>query len=86
MYTGLAYLSDVCEGCGGETEFPLLGLKVLPKKGALLLWRNLDYEQQPDMRTLHAGLPLRGPSDGEKLAANFWVCAERFETYRTSTL
>ncbi len=60
-FTFLIYLNDAYEG--GETAFPELGIvhRGEPREG--LLFRNTDTQDNPDMRTLHAGRP---PTRGEK--------------------
>jgi hypothetical protein len=66
--TALLYLND--EGLsGGETEFPVLGLKHRGRRGDAIVFRNLDAAGQPDPRTLHAGL---SPSQGEKWLLSQW--------------
>lgn len=55
----ILYLNDV--EAGGETEFPALGIAVIPKKGYAVHWHNCLADGEPDLRTLHAGAPvLRG--------------------------
>lgn len=49
--TVLVYLQDV--QVGGETEFPLLGIKVKPKKGLALVWNSMDREGNCDPLSLH---------------------------------
>jgi prolyl 4-hydroxylase len=64
------YLSDV--DAGGGTDFPDLGITVMPKKGRALLWPSV-YDAQPmkdDARTRHQALPVEA---GTKFAANGWI-------------
>jgi hypothetical protein len=72
IITFFLYLNDVDEG--GETEFPLLGLKVTPKKGKALLWPSVLDEDplQIDYRTRHGALTV---TKGVKYGANAWVRA-----------
>lgn len=70
----LFYLNDRFNG--GETEFPSKGIKVSAKIGRLLIWENLDYNNKPDIDTLHAGLPV---IDGEKWIAIVWVRENKFQ-------
>ena len=72
IITFFLYLNDVDEG--GETEFPLLGLKVTPKKGKALLWPSVLDEDplQIDYRTRHGALTV---TKGIKYGANAWVRA-----------
>ena len=92
IFTGLLYLNAGFQG--GETDFPLLGIKVpamlltltltlilsmmqvQPRRGMMLLWRNLDEALRPDNRTVHQGLPVLS---GTKLAANMWVLERPFQ-------
>lgn len=68
VLTFLLYLND--DFAGGETEFPLIGLRHRGRKGdALFLW-NVQPDGQLDRQTLHAGLP---PTSGEKWLLSQWV-------------
>ena len=66
--TALLYLNDAYEG--GETHFPELGIKVRGGVGDLLIFHNLDAGKMPDMRMIHAGLPI---TSGEKWLATRWI-------------
>jgi hypothetical protein len=66
--TFLIYLNDGFEG--GETDFPLLGLRFKGQVGDALVFANVDPAGVPDRRTLHAGLP---PTAGEKWLLSQWV-------------
>jgi hypothetical protein len=61
LFTFLIYLNDAYEG--GETAFPELGIVHRGTQREGLLFRNIDAQDHPDMRTLHAGRP---PTSGEK--------------------
>ena len=67
--TFIIYLNDDMEG--GETEFPLLNLKIKPQKGKGILFFNLN-DDLLGRRELskHAGLP---PTKGEKWMCNKWI-------------
>jgi len=65
--TLLVYLNEEFEG--GETVFPMLGLRVQPKKNSALVFYNLDEKDREDRRTLHGGSPV---TEGEKWAINIW--------------
>ena len=74
IYTALGYLNDVEEG--GSTEFPDLNISVAPKKGSLLVWKNVlpgTTKVHPD--SLHAGRPV---TKGEKYAFNLWFRENKF--------
>ena len=77
ILTFFLYLSDVEEG--GETEFPMLGLKIKPTKGKAVLWVNtLDSNMnEQDSRTLHEAIEV---SSGTKYSANVWIHLYDFET------
>ena len=74
IYTALGYLNDVEEG--GATEFKDLNISVKPKKGSLLVWKNIlpgTTKLHPD--SLHAGRPV---TKGEKYAFNLWFRENKF--------
>jgi hypothetical protein len=70
ILTFFLYLSDVEEG--GETEFPLIDLKVQPKRGKAILWPSVQNQNLlvQEGRTNHAALPV---VKGLKYAANSWI-------------
>ncbi len=58
-WTAMLALNEPREG--GETDFPHLGFRFTPRAGRLLMWNNMDRHGRPNMKTLHAGMPvLRG--------------------------
>jgi len=67
--TALVYLNDVEEG--GATVFPKLGITVPPKKGRMVIFKNIDEDNPnfPMYESLHGGLPVE---KGQKWACNFW--------------
>eukprot|EP00339_Tiarina_fusa_P009549 CAMPEP_0117006418 /NCGR_PEP_ID=MMETSP0472-20121206/6654_1 /TAXON_ID=693140 ORGANISM="Tiarina fusus, Strain LIS" /NCGR_SAMPLE_ID=MMETSP0472 /ASSEMBLY_ACC=CAM_ASM_000603 /LENGTH=452 /DNA_ID=CAMNT_0004707879 /DNA_START=465 /DNA_END=1823 /DNA_ORIENTATION=- len=70
ILTFFMYLSDV--EAGGGTDFPNLGITVMPKKGRGLLWPSV-YDSAPmsdDKRMQHQALPVE---KGTKFAANGWI-------------
>lgn len=66
-WTAMIFLNDVEEG--GHTEFPNLGAKVTPQRGAILIWNNATVEGVPNQYTLHAGRP---PVKGTKHIITKW--------------
>jgi hypothetical protein len=66
--TCLVYLNDGFEG--GETDFPILGVRSRPPAGGALCFLNVQPSGQPDRRTLHAGL---SPTSGEKWIISQWI-------------
>lgn len=69
ILTVFLYLGDVEEG--GGTNFPLLDLTVMPKKGRALIWPSVldEAPNNVDQRTEHQALPV---TTGIKHAANAW--------------
>lgn len=77
-HTLLVFVTDVPENDGGgHTNFPRLGLKVLPKAGDALLWRNVLSGDGciPDPHALHEGV---APTSCEKIAMNVWIADRPF--------
>lgn len=70
------YLNDVEEG--GETEFPVAGVRVTPKAGRAVVFDNLHANGQADPDSLHAGLPVRR---GEKWLATLWLRQRPYRFY-----
>lgn len=76
VHTVFAYLADV--EAGGETDFPLLGVRITPKTGRVVHFVNLDAAGAPDPRTLHAGMPVRA---GVKWLGTLWTRQRRIRDY-----
>jgi prolyl 4-hydroxylase len=55
-WTAMTYL-NVPEK-GGETFFPRLRLKLIPRRGNLVAWNNLDGHGEPNAFSLHQGMPV----------------------------
>src|SRR5690606_19677545 len=68
IITFLVYLDGDYEG--GETDFPLLGVRYKGRRGDGLLFVNALPDGRPDTRTVHAGRP---PTSGEKWLASQFV-------------
>ena len=68
VLTFLLYLNDGF--AGGETEFPLVGIRCKGNKGDALCFWNVLPDGSPDRQTMHAGLP---PTSGEKWLLSQWV-------------
>jgi hypothetical protein len=66
--TFLIYLNEDFEG--GETEFPMAGIRYRGRTGDALFWANADMEGRPEPLSLHAGLP---PTSGEKWVLSQWI-------------
>ena len=68
IYTCLCYLNNVKEG--GGTCFGNLKINVKPKKGRILVFKNVyDNTNKKHPLSLHAGMPV---IEGEKYAFNLW--------------
>jgi prolyl 4-hydroxylase len=63
---------------GGETEFPVAGLKVDPQAGRAVIFDNLLADGSPDVDSLHAGLPVQS---GEKWLATLWLRQGRYRAF-----
>jgi prolyl 4-hydroxylase len=72
-YTILIYLNDDFDG--GETEFPVLGIKVKPEKGKAVIFRSVDDEGNIIPESRHGGNPV---TRGEKWVCNKWVHFKEF--------
>jgi prolyl 4-hydroxylase len=68
VLTFLLYLNDDFEG--GETEFPLVGVRYKGNRGDAIFFWNVLPNGSPDRQTLHAGRP---PTRGEKWLLSQWV-------------
>lgn len=73
VFSCLFYLND--DFIGGETNFPNKKIKITPKLGRLLIWRNLNKNGSLDYESLHAGLPVIA---GTKYIAIIWVRENKF--------
>ena len=69
--TIFGYLTSLDPEDGGETEFPLIDLKIKPSRGTAVFWWN----QKPDgvliEKTLHRGNPVLGNTT--KYGINIWI-------------
>ena len=52
-WTAMIYLNAPQEG--GETVFPRVRLKLVPRPGSLVVWNNLDASGKPNVLSLHQG-------------------------------
>ncbi|CAJ1388636.1 unnamed protein product [Effrenium voratum] len=81
VQTLLVFVSSVPESDGGgHLHFPLLDLRILPKAGTAVLWKNCRPKEgtalvEPDPCSLHEGEP---PLSVEKVAMNVWVVDRPF--------
>jgi hypothetical protein len=73
VYSCLFYLND--DFTGGETEFVNRDIKIKPKTGRLLIWKNIKEDGSLDYDSFHAGLPV---ISGTKWIAIIWVRENSF--------
>lgn len=66
--TMLMYLQPPASG--GETEFPDVGFRMIPKQGSAVYFEYMDGDGNVDSKTLHAGLPVIA---GVKWIATRWL-------------
>ena len=66
-WTAMIYLNE--PAAGGETEFPIAGMTVTPRRAMLLLWNNMQPDGTPNPATLHASLPVKA---GTKYIVTKW--------------
>src|SRR5512139_954336 len=59
---------------GGQTYFPMAGVKITPRTGNLLAWNNLDPAGEPNLASLHEGLPVEA---GVKYVVTKWYRERR---------
>ena len=67
-YTAMLYLNDVNEG--GTTLFTNLNLRLVPRRGSLILWNNLRKDNCRDEKTMHMGEQVEG--DVVKYITTYW--------------
>ena len=68
---------------GGETEFPMAGIRITPKPGRAVVFDNMAFDAahpdgRPDPESLHAGLPVER---GEKWLATLWLRQRRYRRF-----
>ena len=66
-WTAMAFLNSV--EAGGQTFFERAGVRITPKAGNLLMWNNLDLAGEPNMYSLHQGMPVEA---GVKYIVTKW--------------
>lgn len=66
-WTGMVFLNE--PESGGQTHFPKANVRVTPRTGNLLLWNNLDEYGQPNLFSLHTGMPVEA---GTKYVITKW--------------
>lgn len=66
-WTAMMFLNE--PEAGGQTAFPKANVKVTPRTGNLLTWNNLDKYGEPNMFSLHQGMPVEA---GVKYVITKW--------------
>jgi prolyl 4-hydroxylase len=66
-WTAMIFLNE--PETGGQTAFPKADLKVSPRTGNLLTWNNMDAIGEPNLFSLHQGMPVLG---GVKYVITKW--------------
>ena len=72
VHTIILYLNDLNEGDGGETSFFHYNLRVLPKQGRAVWFRNMDDSGKLINESLHSGEPIL-KNGVVKYALNVWT-------------
>lgn len=65
--TTVVYLATA--EAGGGTHFPKTGVKVQPRTGGAVFFRDVDAQGRPEALSLHAGTPVE---QGVKIVATYW--------------
>jgi prolyl 4-hydroxylase len=66
-WTGMVFLNE--PEAGGQTFFPKANVRVTPRAGNLLLWNNLNEFGDPNIYSLHTGMPVEA---GVKYVITKW--------------
>jgi prolyl 4-hydroxylase len=72
-WTAMVFLNQ--PEAGGQTYFEKAGVKVTPRTGNLLTWNNLDQLGEPNLFSLHQGLPVEA---GLKYIITKWYRERRW--------
>jgi prolyl 4-hydroxylase len=72
VLTFLIALNDDFDG--GETDFPVIGMRWKPRRGRGLFFWNVDINGAVDRNTFHAGRPV---ARGEKWMLSQWIAGRR---------
>lgn len=72
IHTIIVYLNDLLDGEGGETSFFHYKLKVKPKEGTAVWFRNMADDGSLIQKSLHSGEPIL-KKDTVKYALNIWT-------------
>ena len=70
--TFFCYLTSLDPEEGGETEFPLIGVKAKPSKGTAVFWWDMKPSGKLLTKTLHRGNPVKSQNK-TKYGLNIWI-------------
>lgn len=73
-WTAMIYLNDVVNG--GATLFPTIDLAILPTRGTMLVWNNMNHLNKENFYSMHEALP---PVSNSKYVVTQWY---RQNSYR----
>jgi prolyl 4-hydroxylase len=66
-WTAMAYLNDVING--GATLFPTIDLSIMPTRGTMLIWNNLEKNGKENFYSMHEARP---PVSNSKYVVTQW--------------
>lgn len=66
-WTAMIYLNDVING--GATLFPTIDLAILPTRGTMLVWNNMNHLNKENFYSMHEALP---PVSNSKYVVTQW--------------
>ena len=72
-WTAMVYLNQPENG--GSTGFPLVGMRIEPRVGRILIWNNMALDGSPNPWTLHCGEPV---GEGIKYIVTKWYRERHF--------
>eukprot|EP00927_Polykrikos_kofoidii_P059534 TRINITY_DN54684_c0_g1_i1.p1 TRINITY_DN54684_c0_g1~~TRINITY_DN54684_c0_g1_i1.p1 ORF type:complete len:442 (+),score=58.57 TRINITY_DN54684_c0_g1_i1:122-1447(+) len=79
--TVFIYLNDLPDDDGGETLFPRLGIRLVPRKGYAVMWSNVSVSGSEDLRLFHAGL---APKTSVKYGVNCFFNEKPLHRWETA--
>jgi prolyl 4-hydroxylase len=72
-WTAMIFLNEPAKG--GATVFKLLGMRIEPRLGRILIWNNMAMDGSPNPWTLHEGEPVE---EGTKYIVTKWYRERHF--------
>jgi len=77
IHTFLIYLNTIPENYGGATVFPKRNIRIYPKKGRAVYFKNGFENGETDSLTLHGGEPIL-QDNITKYAVNIWIRNKKY--------